>query len=113
MANTTTQQSIEAPLDRVGAESEPLKGHSFYQFEKGTITRYGMVLRQWDQCVLVEHSNWVTGLPTRRHILRVSNLVWDESSRTGFFLYVHNKDWVFSSYAPGEVSSVFDPDMIR
>jgi hypothetical protein len=112
MSTTTTEQPPEPYEGSVGTGSELLKGHHFYRITAGSITWNGIVLRQLDQYVLLEVWDWFTGLPSARHVLKISDLVWDESSKTGFFLYP-DSDSSIHSYHHGPVSHFEEPPEIR
>jgi hypothetical protein len=68
-------------------KDQPLKGNYFYSFKNGERIWQGVILRQWADYVLVLTFDWLMGNPSRRYLLKISELVWNDETTSGFYLF--------------------------
>jgi hypothetical protein len=75
------------PPDESSTQDEPLKGNYFHKIKDGKLLWQGVILRQWGEYVLILTFEWLMGSPSCRYLIKISDLVWDEETKTGFYLY--------------------------
>jgi hypothetical protein len=84
------------PPNESPTKAEPLKGNYFHRLINGKLTWQGVILRQWDQYVLILTFEWLMGNPSCRYLMKISDLAWDEETQTGFYLYGDHASFEYS-----------------
>jgi hypothetical protein len=95
-----TSKRIAPKVKKASSESEPFKGNYFHSIRGGKLNWQGIVLRQWGDYVLILTFEWMMGSPSCRCLIKVTDLVWDEETKTGFYLY-GDKESFNHSYEEG------------
>jgi hypothetical protein len=109
-----TTNSINGAKMRVGdkrgknppanpTKEEPLKGYYFHRIVDDRVTWQGVVLRQFGDYVLVLTFEWLLGNTSCSCLIKVSDLVWNDATKTGFCLYDDHELFKYS-YEYGQVA---------
>ena len=84
------------PPNESPTKDQPLKGNWFHSIQDGKLIWQGYIVRQWGDYVLVQTFSWMDGDRSCRYVLRVSDLVWNAETKTGFYLYGDHESFDYS-----------------
>jgi hypothetical protein len=83
---------------------EPLKGLYFHTLKDGILKWQGVIVGQFGENVLIMTFEWQFGHPSVIYLVKISDLTWNEETRTGFYLYT-NRDSFLDSVEHGMANS--------
>jgi hypothetical protein len=85
-------------------ESQPLKGNYFHSIKGGKLNWQGIILRQFGDYVLILTFEWMMGSPSSRYLIKLTDIAWNEETKTGYYLY-GDKESFDHSYKEGMAHS--------
>lgn len=76
------------PPDAKPTKAEPLKGVYFHYIENGKLEWQGVIYRHvGTEYVLAMTFEWMLGCPSCGYLLKITDLVWNRETRSGYYLY--------------------------
>jgi hypothetical protein len=81
---------------RDASQPKPLKGLFFHSMKNGGLLWEGRILDQIDDYVLVMTHSALTGSEYCAHLVHISELAWNNETKSGFYLYDSRELFNFS-----------------